>query len=54
LVDGRKKESRLEGCSSLEKMEVGRDNVGSLKFKKNFTKLFGFGSITYYWISYKA
>jgi hypothetical protein len=28
---GRKKESRLEGCSNLERMEVGRDSVGSLK-----------------------
>jgi hypothetical protein len=26
-----KKESKLEGCSSFERMEVGRDNVGSLK-----------------------
>jgi hypothetical protein len=31
LVDGRKKESRLDGCSSFEKMEVNRDSVGNLK-----------------------
>jgi hypothetical protein len=31
LVDGRKGESRLKGCSSLERMEVGRDSVGTLK-----------------------
>jgi hypothetical protein len=31
LVNGRKGENRLEGYSSLEKMKVGRDNVGSLK-----------------------
>jgi hypothetical protein len=31
LVHGKNKESRLEGCNSLEIMEVGRDDVGSLK-----------------------
>jgi hypothetical protein len=31
LVHGKNKESRLEGCNSLERMEVGRDDVGSLK-----------------------
>jgi hypothetical protein len=31
LVDGRKKEGRLEGCSSFERMEISRDNVESLK-----------------------
>jgi hypothetical protein len=31
LVDGRRRESRLEGYNSLERMEVGRNSVGSLK-----------------------
>ncbi len=31
LVDGRKKESRLNVCSSFERKEVSRDRVGSLK-----------------------
>jgi hypothetical protein len=48
LVDGRKKESRLKGYNSLERMEVGRDSVGSLKSYKNFINPLGFGSITFY------
>jgi hypothetical protein len=32
LVDGRKKENRLDAYSSFERMEVNRDNVGNLKF----------------------
>jgi hypothetical protein len=31
LVDGTMRESRLEGGSSFEKMEVNRDTVGSFK-----------------------
>jgi hypothetical protein len=31
LVDGRKKESRSEGYSSFERMEVGGDSVRSFK-----------------------
>jgi hypothetical protein len=30
LVDGRNKESKSEGGSSLGRMEIGRDNVGNL------------------------
>jgi hypothetical protein len=29
LIDGRNKESRLEGDSSLERMEVSRDGLGT-------------------------
>jgi hypothetical protein len=32
LVNGRKKESRMDVYSSFEKMEMNRDSVGSLKF----------------------
>jgi hypothetical protein len=31
LVDGGKRESRLDVCSTFEKMEVNRDSVVSLK-----------------------
>ncbi len=31
LVDGKEKESRMDVCNSFERMEVSRDNVGSLK-----------------------
>jgi hypothetical protein len=31
LVNGRKKESRMDVYNSFEKMEISRDNVGSLK-----------------------
>jgi hypothetical protein len=48
------KESKLEGCGSLERMEVGRDSVGNLKSYKKFINLLGFGNITYYRFSYKA
>jgi hypothetical protein len=48
LVDGGKKENRLEGYSSLGRMEVGKDSVGSLKSYKNFINLFKFSTITYY------
>jgi hypothetical protein len=32
LVDGRKKESKMDVGSSFERKEVNRDSVGSLKF----------------------
>jgi hypothetical protein len=35
----------------LGRLEIGKDNVGSLRSWKNFTNLFGFGSITYYWVT---
>jgi hypothetical protein len=31
LGDGRKKESRMDVCNSFKRMEVSRDNVGTLK-----------------------
>jgi hypothetical protein len=31
LVDGRKKETKMDVYSSFERMEVNKDNVGSLK-----------------------
>jgi hypothetical protein len=31
LIDGRKKESKMDICSSFERMEVIKDNVGNLK-----------------------
>ncbi len=37
LIDGGKKENILDGCSTFERMEVNRDNVGSLKSYINFT-----------------
>jgi hypothetical protein len=52
LIDGRNKENRMDVCSSFERMEVNRDNVGSLKIIKKFYK--GFGNITFYWFSYKT
>jgi len=54
LVDGRKKENRSKGCSSLGRMQVGRDSVRSLKSYKNFTNPLEFGGITFYWLSYTA
>jgi hypothetical protein len=51
LVDGKKKESRMDVCSSFERMEMTRDNVGSLKFWRNFTNPLGFGNKTFYWFS---
>jgi hypothetical protein len=38
MVDGKKKENRLEGCSSLGRMKIGRDTIRDLKSYKNFTK----------------
>jgi hypothetical protein len=38
----------MDVCSSFERMEVSRDSVGSLKFKKKFTNPFGYGSTTCY------
>jgi hypothetical protein len=32
LVDGGKRESGLDVCSTFERMEMSWDNVGSLKF----------------------
>ncbi len=49
LIDGGKRENRLDVCSTFERMEMSRDNVGAWNLrKKNFTNLFGFGSITSY------
>jgi hypothetical protein len=31
LIDGGRREKRLDDCSTFEKMEVSRDSVGSLK-----------------------
>ncbi len=31
LVDGGKRENRLDVCSTFERMEVNKDSVGSLK-----------------------
>jgi len=31
LVDGGKRENRLDVCSTFERMEANRDSVGSLK-----------------------
>jgi hypothetical protein len=48
LVDGGKKENRLDDCSTFERMEVSRDNAESLKFFKKFKNPLEFGSTTYY------
>jgi hypothetical protein len=32
LVDDKKKENRMDIWSSVERMEMNKDNVGSLKF----------------------
>jgi hypothetical protein len=48
LVDGRKKESRMDVGNSFKGMEVSKDNVGSLEFLKKFTNLLRFGSTTFY------
>ncbi len=32
LINGGNRENRLDVCSTFERMEVSRDNVGSLKF----------------------
>jgi hypothetical protein len=47
MVDGRKKESRMDVRSSFERMEVSRDSVGSLKSQRNFTNLIEFHSTSY-------
>jgi hypothetical protein len=36
LVDGRKKENWMDVCSSFERKEVSKDNVGNSKFHKPF------------------
>jgi hypothetical protein len=32
LIDGGNRESGLDVCSTFERMEMSKDNVGSLKF----------------------
>ncbi len=48
LIDGGKKDNRLDDCSIFERMEMSKDSVGSLKSYKNFTNPFGFSSTTSY------
>jgi len=49
LKDGRKRESKLEGYNSLEKMEIGRDGLGTRHPKKTLPNPKGFGNTTPYW-----
>ncbi len=51
LINGRKKECRLNICNSFEKMEVNMDSVERLKSQKSPTNPLEFGSITSYWYS---
>jgi hypothetical protein len=41
-------------CHSFERMEMNRDSVGSLKSYKILIDPLRFGSVIYYWFSYKA
>jgi hypothetical protein len=42
LVDGKKKENRMDVCNNFKRMEMSKDNVESLKFAKKFINSFKF------------
>jgi hypothetical protein len=48
LVNGGKRENRLDVCSTFERMELNRDNVGSLKSQRSFTNPLQFGNTISY------
>jgi hypothetical protein len=48
MVDGKKKESRIDVCNSFKRMKMSKDSVGSLKSLKKFTSPLRFGSAIFY------
>jgi hypothetical protein len=48
LVDGGKRKNK-DDCGTFERMEVSKDNVGSLKSYKNFTNPLEFCNTFFYW-----
>ncbi len=53
LIDGGKRDNRFDVYSTSEKMEMNRNNVGSLKSERNFTNPLGFSSTTSYCVNAK-
>ncbi len=54
LVDGKKKENRMDVCSSFERIEMGKDNDGNLKFFKKIINPLEFGNTISYWFNYRS
>jgi hypothetical protein len=54
LVDGKKKENRMDVCSSFERIEMGKDNDGNLKFLKKIINPLEFGNTISYWFNYRS